>query len=198
MLIDLQRLIERAYGIEPVPDVRTFLLSDPAVAEALAPMSSTAREALLVRQQGEDLELSLYLDPADLQELSGEQPGLDCLMRAVEGISHFVLLVWRARRGRPVSLLELELQAEVDKFVVGCLAQVGTAEELVDTLFARARLRDNLTEEERRRYTAASELARTYCRALPDLGSHEFLRDLRRFWRFGQPGKVSHIARLAA
>ena len=35
---------------------------------------------------------------------------------ALEGVSHFHYLVWSLARGRNVSLLELELQAEVDKY----------------------------------------------------------------------------------
>ena len=43
---------------------------------------------------------------------------------AVEGVSHFVYVALRAARERPVSPLELELQAEVDKFAC-CLLVAG-------------------------------------------------------------------------
>ena len=36
---------------------------------------------------------------------------------ALEGVSHFTYYAWNAARDKPVSLFELELQAEVDKFV---------------------------------------------------------------------------------
>ncbi len=36
---------------------------------------------------------------------------------ALEGVSHFVYLAWNAGHDKPVSLLELEMQAEVDKYV---------------------------------------------------------------------------------
>jgi len=200
-LADLQRLLEIAYRIEPVPDVRQFLLTDPDVADALAPQAdpSAAREALLVRQTADGMELSLYLDPDDLE--AAAQPGsqnLDRLMRIAEGVSHFVLLTWRAQRDLPVSRLELELQAEVDKYLVGLLAEVACADELIDQLFVRARVRDDLEESEARRYRDASDLAHTYCRSLPDRPNEHAMRDLRRFWRFGQRAKVAHIAGLAA
>ncbi len=37
---------------------------------------------------------------------------------ALEGVSHFVYSTWRLDRDLPVSLLELETQAEVDKYAV--------------------------------------------------------------------------------
>src|SRR6202030_239021 len=37
---------------------------------------------------------------------------------ALEGVSHFVYSTWRLGRDLPVSLLELETQAEVDKYAV--------------------------------------------------------------------------------
>ena len=36
---------------------------------------------------------------------------------ALEGVSHFLYLAWNAGHDKPVSLLELEMQAEVDKYV---------------------------------------------------------------------------------
>lgn len=201
MLNKLQRLLESVYRIEPGPDVRAFLLTDPVVADALCPDGDpvSAREALLVRESGGDLELSLYLDAEDLQAtISQESPGLDSLMRVAEGVSHFVLLTWRAQRDLQVSRLEMELQAEVDKFLVGLIAQVADADELIDQLFVRARLRDDLDPDDARRYRDASELAHAYCRSLPQRPDEHAMRDLRRFWRFGQRAKVAHIASLAA
>ena len=56
------------------------------------------------------------LDSADpLNSLEASQ--LDDLWKVLEGISHFNYLVLRAADDRSVTLLELELQAEVDKFV---------------------------------------------------------------------------------
>ena len=43
---------------------------------------------------------------------------LDALCQIIEGVSHFVYVVERARVGREATQLELELQAEVDKWVV--------------------------------------------------------------------------------
>ena len=39
----------------------------------------------------------------------------DAYVQLIEGVSHFVYSTWRISCGQPVSLLELETQAEVDR-----------------------------------------------------------------------------------
>ena len=201
----LQQALLRTYRIEMPLDVRDFLLSDSEVAIALAPTAAAAREMLLVRQQADALEVSLYLDAADLQALADagpatavDDPGLDRFCRIAEGVSHFVLLAWRALRHWPISRFELELQAEVDKFMVCLVAGVGDGPELVEALFVRSRLRDELSATERERYRSASSLARDYCQSLGSKDRDDLLEDARRFYRFGQREKVGHIAGLRA
>jgi hypothetical protein len=72
----------------------------------------------------EGLSLSLYLDADMLDRLESANPldklraeSLDDLWKAMEGISHFNCMVWKATQDRSVSLLELELQGEIDKYV---------------------------------------------------------------------------------
>ena len=92
-------------------------------------------------------------------------------MLAVEGVSHSLCLVWHAIAERPLSQLALELQAEVDKFIVG-RAQITrqhglrAAAPLHHWLFARSRLRPLLSGESRRRYAVAGRLAADYCQRL--------------------------------
>ena len=80
---------------------------------------------------------ALFVDAAALANLERHDPAarLDdrnfsdfCL--AVEGVSHFVYVALAAARQRPVSQLELELQAEVDKFVCCCLLLTRSPEGL--------------------------------------------------------------------
>ena len=68
--------------------------------------------------------LSLYLDPALLERLARADPlvrlhagNVADYWTALEGVSHFLYLAWNAGHDKPVSLLELEMQAEVDKYV---------------------------------------------------------------------------------
>src|SRR5437762_13493477 len=69
--------------------------------------------------------MSLHRAPALPEPLAPEDPlrrlhagNLADCWTALEGVSHFLYLAWNAGHDRPVSLLELEMQAEVDKYVV--------------------------------------------------------------------------------
>ncbi len=69
------------------------------------------------------MRLGLFIDRDVLERLARRDPlealdehNLPDFCTALEGVSHFHYLVWSLARGRNVSLLELELQAEVDKY----------------------------------------------------------------------------------
>ncbi len=99
----IQGALERLYRVDRTADVDAFL----TVAR------DGEREALFVRE-GEDgvLELSVRVPRLELDD------GLDALCQIIEGVSHFVYLGHRALRQREATQLELEVQAEVDKYVV--------------------------------------------------------------------------------
>jgi hypothetical protein len=126
LLSRLQDLIGGIYDVSIAHDVYDFLVTDRGRLPHAA-RSGTADEELLVAQPlagSDEVVMSLYLDPALLQRLAREDPltrlhagnVADC-WTALEGVSHFLYLAWNAGHGRPVSLLELEMQAEVDKYV---------------------------------------------------------------------------------
>ena len=66
------------------------------------------------------MELALFIEPEIIAGLEVDPRrslhvgNLENFWIAAEGVSHFIFLVWRAQLGRPVTHLELELQAEVD------------------------------------------------------------------------------------
>ena len=64
--------------------------------------------------------MGLFVDELALGRLSGPfgEERLPEYLLAVEGVSHFVYVMVRARAERPFSGLELELQAEVDKYLL--------------------------------------------------------------------------------
>ena len=152
------------------------------------------------------MNLSLFLDPQILDHFNTHDPleYLDqhniqefCLV--LEGISHFLYLVWNASYDRSVTLLEMELQAEVDKFIMllECLENQSVA-PTPGLLFRANIYHDDLSYEESRRYRQASSYARKYCQHLEDrfLGQGDregLLLELRRFYRLTKPGKLGRI-----
>jgi hypothetical protein len=211
MLGDLQRGLETLYRIETELDVRDFLL-DEAGRAAFAP-ARAPREQLLVAERDGGLELGLFLDAAALDNLAARDPraGLDetnlgDFLLTVEGVSHFVYLAWRARARRPVSALELELQAEIDKWVTCLLLlpprDLRAAAALRPRLFDAFSLAPGMDDEERERYLVANSNARAYAARLENRYVAQgalapMLAELRWFYRLGARDKLSHIAQAA-
>lgn len=156
--------LERLYQLDRVADVEDFVLGAAA----------GEREALLVRQARDGaLELGVRLP-----ELEGEA-GLDVLCQIIEGVSHFVYVVERARARREATQLELEVQAEVDKWVV--LAASISAFDAQRSAALRARLYDQVAFA----YEAETELGERY-RVAND-AAHRFVRRLER--EYVEPGR---------
>jgi hypothetical protein len=205
MLADLQRGLEHLYRIRTDLDVRDFVIGASARA-AIAP-ARAPREQLLVAERDGELELALFVDEGVLANLAANDPrhrldegNLGDFLLTVEGVSHFVYVAWRAHRRRPVSALELELQAEVDKYVT-CLLMLGpeAGGHLRTRLFDAFELEPDLDGDERDRYLTANSNARSYARRLDARYASrgrvfEMLGELRWFWRQGIGDKLAHIA----
>ncbi|MEX1368502.1 MAG: hypothetical protein AB1Z98_35565 [Nannocystaceae bacterium] len=110
-------------------------------------------------------------------------------MPVVEGLSHLCYLAEAARRDRPISGLELETQAEVDKLGL-CLLQrwpdaSASFDALVDRLYRRFELHP-MSDELADRYHTANRLALGFSRRLrPHVAAGQLpglRRALRQFW----------------
>jgi hypothetical protein len=170
------------------------------------------REKLLVSVDEQGLNLSLYLDQNILDHFTTHNPleridqhNVQEFCLALEGISHFLYLAWNASYDRSVTLLEMEIQAEVDKFIMlmNYLEQQSNLPEsgqLTSLLFRSNVYHDDLSQAEQQRYRDASGYAKTYCQHLERhfFGKHNragLLAELRRFYRQTQAGKLKQIGR---
>ena len=210
MLDALQQQLSDIYHLGQAHDVRDYLITDPMLAKALGQgtVLGDSEETLLMAQDGEDLSLSLFLDSELLERLASDNPFeclhanmLNDLWKVLEGISHFNCVVWKAMQDRTVSLLELELQGEIDKFVATTLLAIEQADktllyDLHRRLFDKVRYHDELDEDQRDRYRSANDYAARYCFGLQqelienDQGAITKLRD---FYRLQLGDKISHI-----
>jgi hypothetical protein len=232
MLARLQLGLEALYRVETRLAIDAFVIDDQArdrIRPARAP-----REQLLLREADGELGMALFVDAAALANLERNDPGarLDdrnftdfCL--AVEGVSHFVYVALAAAHQRPVSQLELELQAEVDKFVCcvlllrdpqrvpgpprwdsgGKAAYVPTRSaggypDLRGRLFGQVSYSEDLDAVERERYRTANQQANRYAAALERRfvtrdETSALLAEVRRFYRMDLPDKLGRIAQLA-
>jgi hypothetical protein len=207
----LQRELEHIYGVE-APRVEEFLVgSDTARAAGHAPR---APEELLVLEEEGGVALGLYLSPGVVAGAAGADPhdrrprltarsALRAVACAAEGVSHFVYLATRAAAGGRVSLLELEVQAEVDKFALLVLhlwrrGLRRMSPALRRRLFERVRYHAHLGGEERARYEEANRLAGRYARWLEGRYVEEadidgLLRELRRTYRRAGDDKLAYL-----
>jgi hypothetical protein len=183
----MQRALEAQNGLAPQPSVAHFLLT-PEERERLS--CSTVPEEVFVSDDPLDPALGVFIDPAVLRRMRpslSDATGLDAYCVATEGVSHFVYLAHRAAEERQVSLLELELQAEVDKFV-HLAGKLTEHERLFEQLFERYALRDGLDDESSARYHTASRAAARFCHKL--LGCGARLERAREFFRQSLEGKL--------
>ncbi len=193
----LQATVERLHGVDIALDVGSYVV-DPETWKTLPGARAGLPEQLLVCEDDEDLWLALYIAPEVVERLEQDDPrarlhagNLESFCVALEGVSHFVLVAARAEAGRPVSPLELEIQAEVDKFVAAwrLLVAQGTpqgtaAQALLRQLFAAYELRDEVPQDEADRYVVASRVAQRFCAELVEAHGHD--RD---------GGRVEHAVR---
>jgi hypothetical protein len=212
---ELQGLLEGIYDVPLAHDVEQFLLTDrSSLPKELAGRNTD--EQLLVAEEAGEMTLGLFLEPSVLAHLADANP-LDALngdnladyWTALEGVSHFVYLAWNASHDRPVGLLELELQAEVDKYV--CSVQLLRAQdparfpaEVHRVLFETARVEPALAGERAGMYRCANRYAARFCRHLGRLlrpmgeqAQARVRRELRRFYRLSSTMKMRHIECLA-
>ena len=221
LLSRLQHLIGSIYDVSVAHDVYDFLVTDRTHLPAAA-RGGTAEEELIVAQpaaDGDELALALYLDPALLGRLAREDPlvrlhagNVGDWWTALEGVSHFLYLAWNAGHDKPVSLLELEMQAEVDKYVASywlLRRQVPQRfpAELRRVLFARTRIDPRVAAERARLYREASRYAERFCGRLeqnlartqgcPGESDGAVLAELRRFYRLTDARKCALIDGIA-
>jgi hypothetical protein len=219
LLTRLQGLISGIYDVSIAHDVYDFLVTDRGRLPAAAREGESDEELIVAQPSEEDggeVGMSLYLDPGLLKRLSLADPmvrlhdgNVADYWTALEGVSHFLYLAWNAGHDRPVSLLELEMQAEVDKYVASYWLMREQLpgrfpSELLSVLFERTRIDPRLARGREGMYRAASRYAEKFCRRLEqslrgargDSGG-EVLAELRRFYRLTNARKRAHIERSA-
>jgi hypothetical protein len=210
MIGRMQDHLQAIYSFTCEARAETFVVDT----EAAVQLGGTGRseEELLVSEGEDELELALYLAPSLLDRLKPYEAGpvgyvldgdLDGYCQLAEGVSHFLYVAHTASHGRALSLLELEAQAEVDKFAVCLLHRWGEgakawSEELLRRLFDRVSYHPGLSSQERWRYEEANRLSRNFCtRMMGHVGERrldKLLSELRYAYRLGAEAKLRHFS----
>jgi len=212
LLRRMQSLLAGLYDAPVEHDAEDFLVSDPRRLRDTVGEPRSDEQVFLVEHDGE-VRIGLYIDQRVLDRLQRHDPlddldedNLNDFCTALEGVSHFHYLIWSCARGRSVSLLELELQAEVDKYAtaLALLTQQRAGAfpgDLHARMFGSVSFLPELDEVSRRRYEEANRHAARYCRSLDERYLHprrcqpeKWLAELRRFFRCGHQEKIRQLA----
>ena len=200
LLQRLQALIENIYDVDSLGSVADFLVTDRRALGAEVPAHSDEQLLVAVDVSDNSLAMSLFLDAAVIRRLGDADPVADLhsgniadYLTVLEGVSHFVCVAWHAQHDRPVSLMNLEMQAEIDKYVATTsLMRVQSPErfpaELHRLLFARAHVAPQLARGRERLYGAASQHAAKFCQRIE--------RRLRALWRRPDVTRMPELCRL--
>jgi hypothetical protein len=216
MLRPLQRLLETIYDAPSGHDVRDFLVTERRHLPVERRVEAADEELVLVEQRRQGY-LMLYLDSALLERLRERDPlralnggNIGDFWVALEGISHFSCLMWNAGHERGISMLDLELQAEVDKYIVSFWLLRSQypghrPHELHHMLFVRTHVNPDLSRARQKLYATATHYAARFCARLQSslLSSRPAQRRgaiaaLRRFYRLTSTGKLRYIDALGA
>ena len=206
LALHVQRRLESLYDLDEHAPVTAFLIAEEDAKGLPGGGSRT-----LVTQDGDDLSVGVVFEASVQDSLAAADPrerldhrNLGPFCTLTEEVSHFVYLMARARTGRPVTRLELELQGEVDKyltsvFLLSLQNEGAVSPRLRELLFRRYRLAEGLNAESAERYRTASGLAFRYCgfleaRYLRRARVTDLAREARRFYRMGQREKLETIA----
>lgn len=215
VLRQLQSLLGRLYDIDIDHDVYDFLVTDRRALDGVMPRGDCdgPDEELLLAETADGAGVALYIDPRVLRRLESADPmgalneaNLADYCTALEGVSHFLYTTWRLECDAPVSLLELETQAEVDKYAatVFLLADQRGGDypaQVHGRLFDRVNFDSRLEPEQYDRYRTANRCAANFCRRLErrfvrrgQAQVEALVRELRKFYRLGSTAKVRYAS----
>jgi hypothetical protein len=207
-------LLRRTYALEaPTLPIGRYVIGDEGLraiypkGEHEARAVSGAGAKLLVRDTEAGVRACIYYPDEMIRCLEHKPPqkglddeNVDAFAVLVEELDHFLVAAERAHSGRGVSLLELEIQANVSKDLVltRFLAARGRRVDRDRQVWLRshlfhARQYSDADPAIRQRYDEAARYALRFLRSLERLPRSRRLPALRRFHRTSLAGKMEML-----
>lgn len=225
LLEGLQGVIERTYDLETgVGEIGRYVIGDAgfrllydrptregAVTETIGAAASGVETGArtMVRDEDGRLAVSIYLPDRLIACLEANDPrrvlddgNVDAFTVLVEELDHFLVIAERYRTGGTMTLLDLELHANVTKYLVlkmfvGRMRRTSRL-STADATWIRFHLFDKAGFAEPdpavlARYQDASRLARKYIEWFDTLPVARRPRELKRFHRLSPQSKIAQI-----
>ena len=216
LIKELQRKIEKTYALNTgITNIEQYIIGDKGYEEFYAKekirmvVNSHSGAKVLIRDAGETLKVSIYYPDELIRELESNDPRLslhdgnvDLCASFVEELDHFLFIAQNYKQNRPFSLLELELQANVTKYLVLKYFIALQNKSIKLSKFDKEYIRYHLfykrkydieDTSERKRYEDAVKFGMMYTKHIDLLPQEDRLRDLRQFSRMTCPSKIRHI-----
>jgi len=217
LIKDLQNKIERTYALNTgITNIEKFIIGDVGykkfyseIDTKIVAKSSYSGCKVLIRNNGNNLNASIYYPDELIRILESNDPrqglndgNVDACASFVEELDHFLFVARNFRQNRPFSLLELELQANITKYLIlkyftalynRSLKLSRSDKEYIRYHLFYKRQYDMDEPTEQRRYEDTRLFAIIYIKYLDKLPSKARLNDLRAFSRMGCSAKISHI-----
>lgn len=193
LLQNIQNKLLKLYNVDTVPCITQYLVDK----DTLEDLNLYDRPQLIIHKTHNDISLGVYLGDKERFEEHADLNDLNVYAYLVEEISHFNYLFWNIKHERPCSLLDIEVQGEIDKFLI-LADEKGFSRELIKTLFGKYMLRGNLTQEEKTRYHFAHTLGKALIQDIfrQKLKRKKILDFLRVFYRKGSVRRINELSRL--
>ncbi|MSP18575.1 MAG: hypothetical protein EXR74_03275 [Bdellovibrionales bacterium] len=216
----IDQALKRLYNLETTHCAEDFLLASPPDVHLKKVASKDLQGALYIYSDDSEkiikeqtVDLGIYLSKGVAEELKTfatwqnpwEIDQVKAFTVATEEVSHFHYLIYNLQRERRVSQFELELQGEIDKFLMLFFCKSLSKEkgrlrfeDVFRQLFSNYQLASHLSQEEKQRYLDASTYAKRFIRKMKtllgaDLTIHQVLKQTRLFYRMDLAYKMAFL-----
>ena len=153
----IQSKLQSIYALKTVAQAERYLISPEQMSNVLQITSNQPQ--VLFSQEDQNFNISIYVGSDLFQKLqknpmrfTGEDIGI-----MTEEVSHFTYLLWSLGQEKKTSLLDLEIQGEIDKFIL-LAHQWGSDKKAYQHLFLNVSWRNNLNAFEKKRYEFAHRI----------------------------------------
>jgi len=204
IIAKLQHDLETIYRLGHFPSIENFLISAHEI-KVLLPQEEKPNPQVLFRQEHDEIFLAVFLGEETVARLEANilsKSLLSDFCSAAEEISHFLYLSWSANNEKPISLLDIELQGEIDKFLLAS-QYFSDEENLFGRMFDQISFHERLDESSLDRYVEANRLGGKFVKTLGKNGDTyeirtcpQILAKLRAFYRLNSQTRLSHIETL--
>ena len=196
MIEAIQKKLEGIYRLPILPQVRQYLLS-PAQFQSIANAGFDQPQVLYLDEET-DASVGIYLGKKIFKNITRNNHvfSLQDLCVVAEEVSHFVYLLWSKCNGKRINLLDLEIQAEVDKFLI-TEGMFPDKKSMIEIMFNQIRMRKNLTKDQADRYWFANRMGKKLAMDWEEtkIPFEKKLKWLKFFYRQSPKRRISMIER---